>query len=133
MLHQPDSDPPFFFRRVWHGATTDLDEVVEFRKVGDTFMVDLTARSGDVKSRVPALSIVSPETPPGGLVIFGRKVQSTYAEDAEAMAKYERQGLVFAECFSVWCEDGELGSHPLATVTEISREEFEAARERGWT
>jgi hypothetical protein len=125
----PDSDPPFFFRRVWTGGVTAQDEILAFSKQGDTYVVDLSAQAGEVD---PSWPVVSLEVPDDGLVIYGRKVVSRYAEDADAMAQYERQGLVFSECFSEWCVEGELGSHPLATVTEISREEFEAARKRGW-
>lgn len=123
-----DSDPPMYFRRVWTGNTA-LDEVVVTRTLPDgTFLVELTL--GDLAPVVDeVVSLVPPE---GFLIIYGRKVRSSFPEDAEYIDACEARGLVYTESFSVACEDGEVGTHPLALLTEITKDEFDAARGRGW-
>lgn len=147
MTGLPDADPPFFFRRVWTGSV-DADEVVELRRGEDGTLTVTTGRPRDIPAHksvmgrepdgslvevgvrevaLPVLSIV-----PDGLVIYGRAVDSLYEADRAYVESVRAQGGVFCECFSVACVDGEVGTHPLAALSEISREEFEAARERGW-
>lgn len=128
----PDATPPFFWRRVWLGGTA-LDEVTTFSRAPDgaTVLINVGVPQADVPEEVMEGITVLDGTP-DGLVIYGRAVRSRYEEDRAIEAEQRARGLVFSECFSVMCLDGELGTHPLATVTAISREEFEAARERGW-
>jgi hypothetical protein len=66
------------------------------------------------------------------LVIYGRAIEPDDEDDRAHAAEMAKRGQVFCECFSVVAPAGEIGTHPLAAVTEISREEFEAARARGW-
>lgn len=122
-----DSVPPFFFRREWAGATP-LDEVMVIKRAPDgTLVVQVDVLGEDAPDGERDASLAGP-----GLVIYGRGVQSSYEEDEWHLSGLARRGLVFSECFSVQCEEGEVGSHPLAALTEISRDEFEAARGRGW-
>jgi hypothetical protein len=67
------------------------------------------------------------------LTIFGRQVEVSYAEDKQHVADLERRGMIFTESFSMACIEGELGSHPLATCTPISREQFMEAKSRDWS
>jgi hypothetical protein len=43
-----------------------------------------------------------------------------------------RRGYMFSRCYSVACPDGELGVTHVSTMEPITREQFEAARARGW-
>lgn len=124
-----DSDPPFFFRRLWTGNTA-LDEVMVQRRLPDgTLLIEPNVIGDEAPEGIEHISLL-PES--GALLIYGRKVTSSYAEDAAYVNSCEARGLIFTESFSVACVDGEIGTHPIATVTEISREQFEAARARGW-
>lgn len=66
------------------------------------------------------------------LVIYGRRIRSTYAEDWPMEARALERGRVMGEWFSVACPDGELGTNPLQACEEITAEEFSAAYQRGW-
>lgn len=72
------------------------------------------------------------EWPGEPLRIYGRKVQMSNAEDRASVADAERRGWIFTESFSVVEPHGEYGSQPLSELQEISRSEFEQARERDW-
>ena len=110
MSVEPNPRPgaPRYWRRVWNppgsGTTRDVGGVL----------------------------VVKPEVPEGGLVIYGYGRQSAYAEDRPAEDNAWRNGRFSAECFSQTCPEGEWGSVPLAEVQEITLDEFEAARARGW-
>lgn len=130
VTERPDGDPPFFFRRVWSGGT-DMDEVTVFKRQPDGTLAVMT---GMPKADIPEGFRGAAETVPlvaDGLVIYGRRVQPL-SEDARVVRDWESRGLVWSECYSVECTEGEVGTHPLSAVTEITREEFEIARGRGW-
>ena len=125
----PDREPPFFFRRLWTGGTP-FDEVTSMRRTPDgTLEITMGVPGYDFPADPSA--VVLPPLASEGLVIYGRAVVPPVdREDVERMWK---RGLVFSRCFSVVCPEGELGTHPIATLSEISREEFEAAEARGWS
>jgi hypothetical protein len=129
--HQ-SSDPEFYFRRVWdpHASHPD-DEVVVMTKVGENMQVWI-GRSRDIPEDAQAGGLDIPIRD-DALVIYGRRIVSSYPEDADYLRQLEAQGSIFTECFSVAAPTGEIGSHPVRELTEITREEFEAARARGWT
>jgi hypothetical protein len=131
MPEHPSSDPEFYFRRVWdpHASHPD-DEVVVMKKVGEDFQV-WVGRRHDIPEDVQKGGFDIPISD-DALVIYGRKIVSRYPEDADYLRQLEAQGSIFTECFSVAAPTGEIGSHPVRELTEISREEFEAARARGW-
>jgi hypothetical protein len=129
----PSSDPPFFFRRVWDpSAPNPDDEIVAMNRVGDEMQVWI-GRRRDMPEHVKVAGGVNVQMSEDALVIYGRKIVSRYPEDEEYLRMLEAQGSIFTECFSVAAPTGEIGSHPVRELTEISREEFEAARARGWT
>lgn len=127
----PDSDPPFFFRRIWTGVGTDMDEVTMFKRDDDgTLMVVMDVLRTDLPAE---LKVAEPLSLVGdGLVIYGRGITPSTQHDRDHVATLAERGQVFAECYSVVCVEGEVGSHPLAAVTEISADEFESAKARGW-
>lgn len=127
----PDADPAFFFRRVWVGAT-EMDTVTVHRRLDDgTLLIETDVLAADLPPELAVQVPVALAAP--GLVIYGRAVWPDDAHDRALIREWSKRGLVFSQCFSVVETDGEVGTHPLAALTEISREEFEAARARGWT
>lgn len=70
----------------------------------------------------------------GVLHIYGYQAGSPYAEDRAYEQAGWRSGRWFpCMCFSVETGDtGDYGSVQLADVVEITSEQFEAARQRGW-
>lgn len=126
----PDRDPPFFFRREWSGAG-ELDTVTVHRRLDDgTLLIETDVIAADLAPDMRAMETI--QLVPIGLVIYGRAVWPNDPHDRALIREWEQRGLVFSQCFSVVETEGEVGTHPRAAVTEISREEFEAARERGW-
>jgi hypothetical protein len=102
-----DAGQPLFFRRRYGG-----DPQPTFEQ-GGMLYVDMS--------------------PSQAIWIYGFSAQSEYAEDrALEREVWERRRAFWAWCFSVMEPRGEPGSVPLDAVEEISREEFEAAAERGW-
>lgn len=71
---------------------------------------------------------------PGPVAIWGFSHKSTYAEDARVERSAWQYNRAFpGMCFSVLTPEGEYGfSHMSNGIEEISRDEFEAARARGW-
>lgn len=53
-------------------------------------------------------------------------------EDNAMLREAVERGYVFTRSFSVLCENGELGSHHLASIIPISEGEFEEARQARW-
>lgn len=128
-----DTDPPFYFRRVWTGSTP-MDEVTLFHRQPDgTLLITMGVPEADVPLEVRESAVRMPDLESDDLVIYGRAVASSDPHDRHYYAELKARGQVYSECFSVACVGGEFGSHPLATLTEITREEFLAAKERGWT
>jgi hypothetical protein len=129
-----EADPPLYFKRLWNpDASHPDDEVVAFRKVGGDLLI-WTGRQRDI----PEDYTVDPEGSRAGiyhepLLIYGRKIKSRYPEDQDYLRRLEAEGCIFTESFSIACVEGEIGSQPLGELTEIDKEEFEEARERGWT
>ena len=67
------------------------------------------------------------------LTIYGEHFPSTYEEDEGPLAEvWERRKAFQAMCYSVHVLNGEPGLVALKDVTEITKEEFEAAKARGW-
>lgn len=124
-----DTEPPFFFRRVWTGGTA-MDEVTTFQRTPDgTLMITTGIPAADL----PEGGLEVPqEAELNGLVIYGRAVDVDDEHDMDYIDGMRERGQVFAQCFSEIETRGETGCHPLAAVTEISREQFEAARANGW-
>lgn len=55
-------------------------------------------------------------------------------DENEIILSYEGDAYRFANCFSLLCPDGELGSVHLSVIGRlVTAEEFEAARARGWS
>ena len=129
-LH-PSSDPEFYFRRVWDPqAGHEDDEIIVMNRGEDGTMEVWIGRPSDMPEGVPtAVNVPLADEP---LVIYGRRIVSRYPEDDGYLRQLEEQGSIFTECFSVAAPTGEIGSHPVRELTEITREEFEAARARGW-
>jgi hypothetical protein len=130
----PDTDPPFYFRRVWTGATP-ADPVTVIRRRGHRVEI-LTDIPGnllpeDVRREAQEIEdeLGLPEVE---LAIYGRAIWPDDEHDRYQIGELRKRGQVFAECFSVRCPEGEVGTHPFATVTQITKDEFERARERGW-
>lgn len=124
-----DSTPPFYFRRIWDPQADTREEVVYMETKGNRVEITLGV-PGD--PGIPAnVEVIPMQSEP--LLIYGRKIVSPYAEDAAYIRRIERQGLIYTESFSVACVDGETGSHPLDELTEITKDEFDQARARGWT
>lgn len=78
-------------------------------------------------------TVHTPDVPKGGLVIYGYSARSRFEEDH----RYENMRWKAREefpsyCFSIREPDGEYGFTPLSEVEEISEEEFDEARKRGW-
>lgn len=68
------------------------------------------------------------------LIIYGYSTRSPYPEDRHAEEQaWETYRMFPAVSFSVAATGGEYGGVPLAEVAEITEEEFELARGRGWT
>lgn len=133
MSELDDSDPPYFFRRVWTGVGTELDEVLVFKRLDDgTLSVQTDVPRADLPPELRAQAVETIPLAPDGLVIYGRGVTPRTQHDRDHVKTLAERGLIFSECFSVVCVEGELGSHPLAALTEIGREEFESAKARGW-
>lgn len=127
-----DTAPPFYWRRVYTGAT-DMDEVTTFHRDPDG---TLRIVMGVPRAYAPPVDdeAVVTDIAAIGLVIYGRAVDvDDDPHDHDHIARMRRVGQVFSECFSVQCPDGETGTHPLAAVTEISWDEFDLARRRGWS
>lgn len=54
-------------------------------------------------------------------------------EDAAMYAEAHMQNYRFCKCYSTMCEWGEMGDVHISTATHtITREEFDAAKERKW-
>lgn len=83
----------------------------------------------------------------GGLQIFGYVFNRMDMRDAaldagcssdeadEEVAHIVQQlenGYLFGRCYSVVVPEGELGSTHRSQVTQITQQEFESAREKGW-
>lgn len=129
-MSYPSIDPPFYFRRVWSGAT-EMDEVTVMTRGPDGSMqILLGVPHADLPSEVREQAVEAQPLVDDGLVIYGRAVIPE--EDRDYVLRMAKRGQVFAQCFSVRCPEGELGTHPRAAITEISRDEFEAAKERDW-
>lgn len=111
-----------------------MDEVTVINPRPDgTVEIVMGIPRADVPSEITTRGVAIDVGTPDGLVIYGRAVSSPDdPHDQEHIDRMRERGQVFSECFSVIETRGELGTHPLAAVTEISREEFEAARARGW-
>lgn len=124
-----NTDPPFFFRRIMSG-TVDTDTVtLQVRGKDGTLYIFPDVTRAELPPEYRDLEPVS--IIPDGLVIYGRRVVPM-REDAAVVARWEAQGRCWSECYSVVEREGEVGTHPYAAVTEISRDEFEAAKARGW-
>lgn len=83
---------------------------------------------GPLDRLVPDAVVLNP-----GVTIYGYAAMSWIAEDHPLeRRRWEQRRAFGAWCFSVAEPDGEWGDHPADAVTEITREEFEAARARGW-
>lgn len=131
MTDLPNTDPAFFFRRVWSGSTP-MDTVTTFRRQDDgTLLVTMDVPHSDLPPAERALEVL-PIAPPG-LVIYGRAVVPRTEHDQDYAARMRERGQVYSECYSINCVEGECGTHPLAAVSEITAEEFEAARIGGWS
>lgn len=77
-----------------------------------------------------SMTVVTPQVV---AVIYGFSCRSPYPEDAPYEdERWEVAGEFMSVCFSVMEPNGEFGFTPIEEVTEISREEFEAARDHGW-
>lgn len=98
---------PLFFARRWGGNPQE-----PFARDGIVFI-----------SMEPAVPIT----------IYGYSVTSPYPEDrdSERFAWTERRSFL-AWCYSTMEPSGEVGFVPADDVTEISREEFEAAAAASW-
>ena len=133
MSEHLSSDPEFYFRRVWdpHASHPD-DEVVVMQRVGDGDMQVWVGRRRDIPEGAAAQEVGAIPISEDSLVIYGRRIVSSFPEDADYLRTLEAQGSIFTESFSVAAPTGEIGSHPVQELTEITREEFEAARARGW-
>lgn len=133
MSEIPDKDPPFFFRRLYLGAT-DMDEVtVYLRRADGSLEIHMEQRREDLPPELlvqEPLDIVPITEDP--LVIYGREIEPRTREDRDYAKRMRERGQIFSECYSVLCVEGEVGTHPLATVMEISKVEFELARARSW-
>lgn len=135
MSEHPSSDPEFYFRRVWDPAAPHPDDEVVVITEGGMVGVDRqiwVGRSRDMPEGVARDDAMHVPLSEGALVIYGRKIVSRYPEDADYIRRLEADGGIFTESFSVAAPTGEIGAQPLSEVTEITREEFEQARARGW-
>lgn len=63
------------------------------------------------------------------LMIYGHRESSGDTHHDHVLA---RRGRAYAECFSVACPEGEVGSVDILDVTPITKEEFEEAKNRKW-
>jgi hypothetical protein len=97
---------PAYFLRIWD--TTDIPE--------------LQIHDGQ--------AIITPRFE--NLRIYGFHARSRYTEDREDEPRLWRLGRFPAWCFSTEVPEGEPGFVSASDVQEISMEEFEAARRRGW-
>lgn len=66
------------------------------------------------------------------LIIYGFSAKSPYLEDTGEEARLFRAGRFMSFCFSEVVPEGEYGSTPLDAVEEITEQEFNEAKERGW-
>lgn len=110
-MNLPNAQPPYYFRRVWNPS---YDQAVLAEHLPDGIFDSVIALHAEP------------------LTIFGRKIVSPYAADTAHIREAERRGQIYTESFSVACVDGEVGSQPARECSEISEQEFEAARARGW-
>lgn len=78
----------------------------------------------------PDWSVLTPQF--RQLAIYGFSVKSPFPEDDHIEARAFKNGYFMGYCFSTVEPEGEYGSTPLADVTEITEQEFEEARKRGW-
>lgn len=76
------------------------------------------------------LTIITPDF--SDLAIYGWSCKSPFPEDDAVEKRAFDRGMVMGFCFSEVVPDGEYGSTPLAEVVEISEDEFNQAKERGW-
>jgi hypothetical protein len=111
-----------------------MDEVTLFTHQPDgSLLITMGVPEADVPKEIKDNAVMLDDPITDGLVIYGRGVWPDDPSDRKYVARMKRRGQVFAECFSVESLRGEVGCHPLAAITEITREEFLAAKERGWT
>jgi hypothetical protein len=102
----PHEGAPRFFRRVWDPGIYD---------------------TGGNQWGMPVIQIAMEP-----ITIYGYAAMSPYIEDHEVEERVWARGDFGAWCFSVAEVNGEWGFTPLEDVEEISEEEFNAARERGF-
>lgn len=96
--------PPPFSRRSWDGDVYGLDNLP-----------------------TQVANVVATE----GLTIYVRAIRSSFPEDWEGEEYAWRDNRSFlSRCYSVVEPEGEIGFTPLATVVEISEEEFVGATQR---
>src|SRR4051812_42297352 len=92
-----DSDPPFFFRRVWTEAT-DMDEVTLFSHLPDgTLQVMVGVPRSEVPPEIQATAVETIPLAADGLVIYGRGVKPETPHDREYAAAMAARGQVWAE------------------------------------
>ena len=71
---------------------------------------------------------------PGDCFVYFAEDLVIFGEVLECYEEPRMQHYRFCRCHSVACPEGELGDvHVLSIARFISREEFERARESGWT
>ena len=64
--------------------------------------------------------------------IFGYEDDSEDERDHQHIDSAMKRGLIFGRWFSAQCIGGEWGSHRIAELTDITKEQFETAQERGF-
>lgn len=131
MTELPDSSPPYYFKRLWDPKADTPEEMLVQEVDGDTVKLTVGVLPDDLPDYLQGVEVISIRDDP--LLIYGRKIESTYPEDRAFMRLQEQRGYIYTESFSVACVEGELGSQPLGLLTEISKGDFEAARKVGWT
>jgi hypothetical protein len=68
------------------------------------------------------------------LIIYGFSIVSSFTEDEELQREaWENRRSFLSYCFSEACPDGEMGFTCADEVTEITEDEFNHAKENGWT
>jgi hypothetical protein len=121
-----------YYRRVYTGST-EMDEVVVFERQADgTLMITAGVPYADVPDEVKREPPIENTYAESALVIYGDATLPDDAHDREHALFMRKRGQVYGKWFSVIETSGEYGTHPLATLTEISSAEFEQARKRGW-
>lgn len=89
-----------------------------------------TTQFPEVQQLEPNVTVFTPQF--DGLKIYGWSCKSPFPEDDAVEKRAFDRGMVMGFCFSEVVPDGEYGSTPLAEVVEISEDEFNQAKERGW-